>query len=132
MHELSIVLSIVDAAREQALQHQASGIERIGLEIGTLAGIEPDALEFAWDAAVPNTLLEKAERHIDYIQARAKCMGCGHEFDVQQLFEPCPRCGEYFNELIQGKELRIRSLTLITGEATVESQKAQTDAYGIK
>lgn len=113
MHELSIVLSIVDAAREQTEAHHANRVERIKLEIGTLAGIEPDALEFAWQAAVPDTVLEGAQRDINYIQACARCAGCGHQFEVKDLFEPCPQCGEYFNELVSGKELKIKSLTLV-------------------
>ncbi len=114
MHELSIVMSIVDSAREQVVKHGAARVERIGLEIGTLAGIETDALEFAWQAAVPGTVLADAERQIHYIQARARCAGCGHEFDIQQLFEPCPLCGEYFNDLLQGQELKIKTMTLVT------------------
>ena len=114
MHELSIVMSIVDSAREQVAKHSASRVESIGLEIGTLAGIEPDALEFAWEAAIPDTVLSGAERHIHYVQARAKCAGCGHEFDIQQIFEPCPLCGEYFNDLLQGKELKIKTMTLVS------------------
>ncbi|MCB0586856.1 MAG: hydrogenase maturation nickel metallochaperone HypA [Phaeodactylibacter sp.] len=116
MHELSIVMSIVDSAREQVAKYNAARVERIGLEIGTLAGIEPDALEFAWEAAVPGTVLEGAERHIHYVQARAKCAGCGNEFDIQQLFEPCPLCGEYFSDLLQGQELRIKTMTLLQPE----------------
>lgn len=114
MHELSIVMSIVDAARKQVITNRASEVESIELEIGTLAGIEPYALEFAWKAAVPETVLAGAERHIHYVQARARCTSCDHEFDIQQLFEPCPLCGEYFTDLVQGKELNIKRMTLIT------------------
>ena len=113
MHELSIVMSIVDSARKQVAEHDATRVEYIGLEFGTLAGIEPEALEFAWEAAVPDTVLAGAERHIHYVQARAKCAGCGNEFDIQQLFEPCPLCGEYFSDLLQGQELKIKSMTLV-------------------
>lgn len=116
MHELSIVMSIVDSAREQVARHQAARVESITLEIGSLAGIEPVALDFAWEAAVPDTILAGAERQIHYIQARAKCAGCGNEYDIQQLFEPCPRCGEYFSDLLQGRELRIKTMTLVQEE----------------
>lgn len=114
MHELSIVLSIVDSAEAQVAMNAASRVESIELEIGTLAGIEPDALDFAWTAAVPDTVLATAERHIRYVQAKARCAGCGHEFDLGQLFEPCPQCGEYFSDLLQGRELKIKTMTLIT------------------
>lgn len=119
MHELSIVLSIVDTAEAQARKYEATGVERIDLEIGTMAGIEPDALAFAWEAALPGTILAGAERHIHYIQARARCLDCGHEFNVQQLYEACPQCGEYFTELLQGQELKIKSITLTTAEEVI-------------
>ncbi|MCO6479115.1 MAG: hydrogenase maturation nickel metallochaperone HypA [Phaeodactylibacter sp.] len=116
MHELSIVMSIVDSAREQVAKHQAARVESITLEIGALAGIEPDALEFAWEAAVPDTVLAGAERHILYVPAMAKCAGCGHEYEIQQLFEPCPQCGEYFSDLLQGRELKIKTMTLMAND----------------
>ncbi len=74
MHELSIVMSIVDAAEEQVAKHGATHVESIGLEIGTLAGIEPDALEFAWEAAVPETVLAHAARRIQEQNAPAAAM----------------------------------------------------------
>ncbi|MCB0632452.1 MAG: hydrogenase maturation nickel metallochaperone HypA [Saprospiraceae bacterium] len=121
MHELSIVMSIVDIASEQVREHDADYVERIELEIGSLAGIEPQALEFAWEAAVPDTVLEKAVRNIHYLPARARCAACSQEFELQQLFDPCPHCGEYFSDLLQGKELRIKTMTLIGKEEPTPS-----------
>lgn len=113
MHELSIVMSIVDTAQQQVNDHRANRVESIELEIGTLAGIEKDALEFAWKAGIPDTVLEGAARKINYVQAKARCAGCGHVFELQQVFEPCPLCGEYFSDLLQGRELKIKTMTLI-------------------
>lgn len=112
MHELSIVLNIVDIADEQSKSHAAKRIESIELEIGSLAGIEMDALLFAWDVAVPGTVLEKTERIIHQVPAIARCMDCGNKFEAHQLFEACPKCGEYLSELLQGKELRVKSLVV--------------------
>ena len=47
MHELSIVMGIVDLATKQALANGAILIEEIELEIGCLSGIEMDSFEFA-------------------------------------------------------------------------------------
>lgn len=113
MHELSIVLSIIEAAEEQVRKHQAHRVESIDLAIGELAGIERPALDFAWEAAAPDTVLAGAERHIADIPARARCMDCGYEFPVKEYYEACPKCQEYFTEIVQGKELKIQSLTLI-------------------
>ncbi|MFN7115306.1 MAG: hydrogenase maturation nickel metallochaperone HypA [Saprospiraceae bacterium] len=112
MHELSIVLSIIDIAEEAARQAGAHNVERIELEIGQLAGVQVDALEFAWDAAVKNTILQKAERLIHHVNGKARCTTCGTEFLMQQLYDACPKCNAYFSEILQGQELRVKAITI--------------------
>ncbi len=110
MHELSLVMSIVDIASEQTNHHDGNKVEQIELEVGSLAGIEMDLFLFAWDAAVQSTVLEKAERIIHEIPAVARCRVCANEHATETLYEPCPSCGAYLTEVIQGQELRVRSL----------------------
>lgn len=113
MHELSIVLSILDIAEKQVKEHHAHSVEEIELEIGQLAGVEWDALDFAWEAATKNTALEHAQRSVTRIDGAAKCLECSLVFSAENLFTPCPQCGSYFSDFIRGKELRIKSLTII-------------------
>ena len=61
MHELSIARSIVQLSEQQAREHHSSQIEEVELEIGRLAGVELQTLEFAMESAVKGTLLEKAK-----------------------------------------------------------------------
>ena len=112
MHELSIVQSIIGIAEEQARKAGAQTVDAIELEIGDLAGIEWDALDFAWQAGVPHTVLANAERIIHRIPARARCSNCQNEFELPEWFAACPHCGETFSELIQGRELRVKSLVV--------------------
>lgn len=112
MHELSIVLSIVDLAEEQVRKNNAQRVENIELDIGSMAGVEWDALDFAWTAGVKNSVLENAHRQVNRITALARCLQCQHEFEITQPFEPCPACHDYLVEYIQGKELRVKSLTV--------------------
>jgi hydrogenase nickel incorporation protein HypA/HybF len=112
MHELSIVMGIVDIAEEQVRKAGAHTVDRIELDIGSLAGIELDALDFAWDAATRDTVLAKAIRDIHHIQAKARCCDCGHEYPIEQVFDPCPACGEIFSDVVQGQELRVKALTV--------------------
>ncbi|MBL7852117.1 MAG: hydrogenase maturation nickel metallochaperone HypA [Cyclobacteriaceae bacterium] len=112
MHELSIVMSIVDLAEEQVKKHRARGVDRIELDIGALAGVEFDALDFAWNAGVKNSVLATAQRQVNRIEGKMRCMKCGKEFTVTEPFQPCPDCQDYLNEFLQGKELRVKSLTM--------------------
>ena len=113
MHELSIVMSIVDIADEEVKRHNAHHVDSIELEIGVMAGVEFDALNFVWDAAVRNSVLDGASRHIDVVEAKARCMECGCVFVVDDRFQACPLCHDYLTELLQGKELKVKSLSLV-------------------
>jgi len=116
MHELSIVMSILDIANNTVELHHAKEVEVIELDIGEIAGIEMPALDFAWQAAIPGTVLQKAERQINHIPGIGKCLECGATFPMPNLYTPCPECNSYFTDVIAGKELKIKSLTLATAE----------------
>ena len=113
MHELSVVLGIVSIAEEEAKKAKAKSVESIELEIGTLASIEFDSLEFVWPSAVKNTVLEHAKRKINVIQGKAKCLDCDHEFEIKKYYDSCPICGSSLKGILQGKELRVKSLDVI-------------------
>ena len=112
MHELSIVKSIIGIADSAVSNRSEVVINRIDLEIGELSGVEYSALDFAWDIATKDTVLEDAERCIDKVKGMARCSECDHEFEIKQLYDPCPNCASYFNEVLKGKELRVKSITI--------------------
>lgn len=112
MHELSIVMSIVETAEEKVKEHHAHVVEEIELVIGDLSGVESQALDFAWDSAVKNTVLQSAKRKIIHVPGKAKCLECDCEFDIKDQFDPCPLCGEPLLQIVQGKELQIKSMII--------------------
>lgn len=110
MHELSIAMNIIEIAEENARRENASVVKKIELDIGTQSGVVLEALEFAMESAVRDTMLEQAEVVINTISARAECNKCGNVFYTDDLFSPCPECGNPFSEIIQGRELKVKSL----------------------
>ena len=112
MHEFSIAVSIIEIAEAEAQKAHAVKIKELVLDIGTMSGIEFYALDTAMEMAVKNTLLEDSELRINKIQARAKCSECKHEFDIGHIYDPCPKCGSLYHELLSGKELQIKSIVV--------------------
>ena len=110
MHELSIAMGIVKIAEEACEKAAAKQVDVIELQIGELAGIESSSLEFAWPLAVRDTKLEHAEKTIEWVEGKAKCLECGHEYDVHTLYDGCPACDSYFKDVTAGKELKVKSL----------------------
>lgn len=112
MHELSIVLSIVDSVEEAVRKEEALAVKRIVLDIGTMSGIEMDSFDFAWESAIKQTVLERAERVINHIPAVATCLECHTDFEKTEAYDPCPTCGNFLHALKSGKEMKIKSLLI--------------------
>ena len=103
--------SALDAVRQQAVKHGATRVSRIVLRIGTLSGVDLDALRFAYEALVPGGIAAGAVLEIETVAARARCAACQVEFGVERGFIfQCPRCGEYSGDIRAGRELGIARL----------------------
>lgn len=112
MHEMSLVLSILDIVTAKANEEKADRINEIEIEVGELAGVQPESLLFCFDAARKHTLAENASLQIIDIPAKGKCLDCAAEFPVEFYFSKCPECGSYKVDVIQGKDFRIRSINI--------------------
>jgi hydrogenase nickel incorporation protein HypA/HybF len=110
MHELSIAMSIVDIAEENAAASGVKSVSEIQIEVGDISGVVHEALEFAMEEAVKNTVLQNAKRVVITIPGKAKCLECKHEFEIGDVFTPCPQCSSFNNEIISGQELRVKSM----------------------
>jgi hydrogenase nickel incorporation protein HypA/HybF len=110
MHELSIALSIVDTAIEQAKMASVDRITEVELDIGTLAGIEYKSLELALGVASKETILEKTRFRINRVEPVAECPSCEHLYTPEGVFSHCPECKREGIRLIRGTELKIKSL----------------------
>lgn len=113
MHELSVALGIVKIAEDETKKAHAKSVEAIELEIGLLAGIELDSLEYVWPSAVKDTVLEYAKKKIHHIAGIAKCIDCDTVFDIKHLHDCCPTCNSNFKGILQGKELRVKALEVV-------------------
>ena len=112
MHELSVVMSIVDIALEQVAKEAATVIEEIELDIGCLSTIEMNAFEFAWQQGVKDTMLEAAVKKINRIKGKGICSDCNTHFAIENLYDACPACGGHLIHIAAGKELRVKSLVV--------------------
>jgi len=114
MHELAITQGIVDVCQEHA---RGRRVLEVVLEIGELAGVVPESVEFCFSAVTSGTLLEGARLVIQRIPGRGRCASCCAEFGRSTYFDPCPECGGYQVEVLAGEELRVKELDLDEEEA---------------
>ncbi len=109
---MSLAINIVELVSEKAQAAGGQKVTTVELEAGTLSGVMVEALGFCFDAAARNTPAEGARLVVREIEARGACMGCGHTFVLESLLAQCPQCGGYAVETLQGRELKVVSLTI--------------------
>ncbi len=112
MHELSIAMSIIQIAEDEAKAVNSKKIVSLNLHVGTMAGIEFFALDTALELAVKGTLLEKSKITVTKIQAIGKCTDCDNEFPINSVIDECPACNCLFINILSGKELKIKSIVV--------------------
>ena len=114
MHEFSLAINLVEIVSEEAMKFEHGIVDSIEIEVGSLSGVVLDALQTALSSAIKGTILELADINITEVLATGHCQNCGHEFAAESFMSPCPLCNEFNVEMIQGKELKVKSITFQT------------------
>ena len=113
MHELSIVLSVLEVAEEEAGRHGGAPVEAIHLRIGALSGVVKEALQSAYELAVEKTSFEHSRLIIEEVPIVIYCSKCQAERPVHSVqWFCCAECGTPASEVIRGRELELTALEL--------------------
>jgi hydrogenase nickel incorporation protein HypA/HybF len=107
MHELSIALSIVEMATEEAARLGVQ-VNAVHLKLGALSGVVKDALLFSYDLACEGTPLTGSRLVIEEVPAVVYCPACDARrgIDSVQHFR-CSVCNAPTPQIVQGKELEV-------------------------
>ncbi len=113
MHEMSLAMSIVDLVMEQSTREgEVDRVSEVEVEVGNLAGVLIDSLEFCLEAAARSTLLEEANFKIIPTMAQGECPSCRASFEVASLYAVCCHCGAAGVTISGGQELKVRSFVI--------------------
>lgn len=121
MHEFSAACSIVEAAVQAAESHNVKKVNVVNIEVGEFTFLIPEQLEFNFEIASKNTVLEGANLNIKKVRGRILCQQCGHEGEAQTqdeipsqvaMFAPmkCPKCDSSATVITGGKEFIITNI----------------------
>ena len=110
MHEMSLCEGIRRVVDQAAMAPEIARVTRVRLEIGRFAGVEKDALAFAWDVVMRGSKAEGAALEMIDLPGRATCFDCGEQVEIADRLDPCPLCGG--GKLLPdgGDEMRIKDM----------------------
>lgn len=110
MHEMSLAEGIVQLLEEHAHTQQFRRVKQIWLQVGELAGVEPEALTFCLDVVLRGSLADGAQVHLLREPGRGWCLACSQEVPIHARFDACPCCGRHQVQVTGGEELRVAEL----------------------
>ena len=121
MHELSIASAILDRVAAEAERHPGAHFTKVGVRIGEISGIDPDALSFGFECLVKDSEFDPLVLEIEFCPRIQRCLACANEFPAPNSMTGCPKCGDTHTTCIAGEELDI---AFIEVEEEVEHREA--------
>ncbi|HEY2457273.1 MAG TPA: hydrogenase maturation nickel metallochaperone HypA [Candidatus Acidoferrum sp.] len=114
MHELSIAMSIVEMAQEEAQRHGNAKVEAVHLKLGRLSGVVKEALLSSYEMACHETPLAGSQLVIEEIPVEVFCPKCeGPRLVTSIQWFCCPECGTATPTVLRGKELEVTALEIM-------------------
>ncbi len=107
MHELAIAQAILERAQAASERNGGGRVTRIGLRIGEVSGVEPDALSFGLETLCKGTPHEGVVLELERPRRKQRCVACATAFEPEGFAVDCPACGSPASECIAGNELDV-------------------------
>jgi len=107
MHELSIANSVLEAVQTELARRPGAAPVKVGVRVGELSGIEPNALAFSFEALVSDSEWPALKLEIEIVPREHRCDGCGTVFRVVDYDFACPSCGGSHTQCVAGDELEL-------------------------
>ena len=111
MHELSIAMSLLEVATDEA--ERRGGVEVIALHIrlGPLSGVVKEALISAWELACEGSPLAGSRIVVEEVPLVVHCPACDIDAPAEAPHRlRCSRCGTPTGEIVAGHELELFAL----------------------
>jgi len=108
MHEYSIAYDLYATAKKAALDHRATKVKKIRVDVGKMAMVNPEQVIFLFDTIKEDdplftaTVLDCTE-----VEPATKC-SCGYEGNEIYI---CPRCGA-LPEVVRGREIVVTNVEI--------------------
>jgi hydrogenase nickel incorporation protein HypA/HybF len=114
VHEASIALAIADELCERAEREHIERIASVFLRVGAMTSVVPEALQFAWDAAIDGTVACGSRLEIEHVPLTIVCTTCEREVTIEGSTLPiCPQCGTSSTQILRGRELLVAAMEVV-------------------
>lgn len=113
MHELALMEELRQLATSEAQRQGASQILLLHLRIGSLCGVDPEALRLAFDVVMAHGSTAQARLELEVVPTRCFCANCQQPFSPLDVIHACPHCGALSRQVLAGHELDLIAMEVV-------------------
>lgn len=114
MHELGIVMNVIDQVERIAAENGAKQVCKLSMEIGEVSSVVPALFRDCFEWAKQKTdYLKEAELELVILQGISYCQDCKGTYPTTTYAKRCPHCGSDNTYLITGNEINIKQLQVL-------------------
>lgn len=111
MHELGLVVYVIDTLEQLAKDNSLTEIASVTLELGEVSSIVPEFFTDCWEYSHKKSeLLKNAELKIEMLPAVTICNSCSKTYSTLVFKKLCPFCASTDTELLYGNEFNIKEI----------------------
>jgi hydrogenase nickel incorporation protein HypA/HybF len=108
MHEYTIAYDLYVTSRKAALEHHATQVKKVNVEVGKMAMVNPEQVIFLFDTIKEDDpLFKKAVLECNETSPETRC-SCGYTGAEIYI---CPKCGA-LPELVKGREIVVTNVEI--------------------
>ncbi len=109
MHELGIVIQVVESIEKIYKEQNLTEIDTLVLEVGEASGVVPHYIEDVYPIAIEQSFLKNMKLKIEVIKAIGICE-CGYQYNLMEHNGLCPKCNSHHFKVISGREFNIKQI----------------------
>jgi hydrogenase nickel incorporation protein HypA/HybF len=124
MHEASLAHAILKTILEVATQNKTKEVLRVQMEVGEISLVNVEQLTFHIRIFARETIAKDMEFLVKKVETKIRCKECSYlggieykEIDPEWHYRVpifgCVRCKSNMTEIVQGKDLKIRSIDVV-------------------
>ncbi len=121
MHEAALAESILKTILDVASRNEAREVLRVEMEVGEICLVNIEQLTFLMGMFARETIAKDMEFLVEKVETKIRCKECSYFGGIEyKEIDPawhyrvplfgCVRCKSNMTEIVQGKELTIRSI----------------------
>jgi hydrogenase nickel incorporation protein HypA/HybF len=110
MHEIRIAEELSAIVLRVAGNENLSKVSMVNISFGTMIQVVPDIFERAFRECVRDSLADGAELSVEILPVKIRCNSCREEMGLEAMDFRCNLCGSADLEIIQGKEMFVKSI----------------------